>query len=58
MTVSAQALTGPCGGCSGTHSKPPLNYLPTRLGKNRCFHHGHLRNLNFLLLEPLPVLTQ
>lgn len=58
MAVPAQALPGPCGGCSGTRSKPPLTCLPTRQGKNRCFHHGRLRSLNFLPLELLPVLAQ
>lgn len=53
----AQALTGPGGGF-GTHSKPPLTCLPTRQGKNRCFHHGHLCSLNFLPLELLPALVQ
>lgn len=32
MAVPAQALTGPCGGCSGTHSEPPLTCLqPARV---------------------------
>lgn len=31
--------------------------LPPRQGKNRCFHQGHLRNLNFLPLEFLPALA-
>lgn len=31
--------------------------LPPRQGKNRCFHQGHLRSLNFLPLEFLPALA-
>lgn len=52
----AEVLAGPGGGRSGTCSKPPLTCLPTRQGKNSCFHRGHLRSINFLPLEPLPAL--
>lgn len=56
-------------GCPGPGPHWPLWWLlwyslkatadlpPARQGKNRCFHHGHLRSLNFLPLEPLPVLA-
>lgn len=38
--------------------KATADLPPARRGKNRCFHRGHLRSLNFLPLEPLPVLAQ
>lgn len=38
--------------------KATADLSPSRQSKNRCFHRGHLRSLNFLPLEPMPVVAQ